>query len=66
MTKWEDIATAAFGHDVMREIYAIYDARKGGYENVDQAAVKRVLDRFPDATDEDRSSIRMWASDLTR
>ena len=66
MTKWEEIAEAAFGRDVMREVYVIYDARKGGYENVDQAAVERVFNRFPDATDEEKASIRMWASDMTR
>lgn len=66
MTHYEEISMAAFGREAMNEIYAIYNARKGGYENVDRAAVKRVFDRFPNATDQEKNSVEMWAAVQTR
>lgn len=66
MATYEEIAKAVFGREVMDEIYDIYNARKGGYENVDRAAIKRVFDRFPNATDKEKNSVEMWAAVQTR
>lgn len=66
MNHYEEILIATFGREAMNEIWRIYDARTGGYENVDRAAVKRVLDRFPDATDEEKEALQRWAAIETR
>jgi len=66
MTHYEEISMAVFGREAMNEIYDIYNARKGGYENVDRAAVKRVLDRFPTATDKEKNTVETWAAIQTR
>lgn len=66
MATYEEIAKAAFGREVMNEIYSIYDARSGGYNTVDRAAVKGILDRFPHATDEAKNAVEMWAAMRTR
>ncbi len=66
MNRYEKISIAAFGREAMNEIWAIYNARTGGYENVDRAAAKRVLDRFPDATDEEKDALETWAALGTR
>lgn len=65
MTHYEEISMAAFGREAMNEIYAIYNARKGGYENVDRAAIKRVFDRFPDA-EKEKDTVETWAAIQTR
>ena len=57
---------AAFGREAMNEIYAIYNARRGGYENVDRAAIKRVFDRFPDTTEKEKDTVETRAAIQTR
>ena len=66
MNHYEEISLTAFGREAMNEIWRIYNARTGGYENVDHAAVQRVLDRFPDATDKEKDTVKSWAGIQTR
>lgn len=66
MTMYDEDLLATFGREAMNEIYDIYNNRKGGMETVDREAIKRVLDRFPDATDKEKSYVQNWAAFRTR
>jgi len=66
MSGYDEIALAAFGREAMNEICKIYDDRKGNYLTVDQNAIQRVFDRFPNATDEAKLRVHAWAAFMTR
>lgn len=65
MPNYDEIALAAFGREAMNEIYDIYN-RKGGRKAVDREAIKRVFDRFPNATDKEKIHVQNWAAFRTR
>lgn len=47
-------------------ILHLYSGPYGGWEMVDEAAVKKVFDQFPDASDEAKSNLTNYAMFLNR
>jgi hypothetical protein len=51
---------------VVDAVVRIYDQRTGFYDKVDREAVAKILDQFPDASEEAKSNLRFFAAMPTR
>jgi hypothetical protein len=60
------MAEQAFPPEVVQEMIKVYDRRRGGMENVDREAVQRILDRFPEKTEDEKRWLTVWAAMATR
>jgi len=55
-----------FSQEDIDTVVGIYDARPGGYDTVDLAAVTQILAKYPDVPEEDKQNLTLYAGFQTR
>ena len=64
--RWKRKASEIFSNEDIDLYYSIYDARSGGYNTVDRAALQRILDKYPNATNEHIEALDWYTAVMTR